>query len=395
MTPERCDQVIARVVAWHNRHPLATRITPGQVHSVGVVSLPFLEPGVEPVAASATAAADDVAAAGGPAANASKGWHPLTWWRERRRAAQLHALAGEDFLQPWPVQRVWRWVAHHGVAGRPLEPEAPQRQVEPEPGRTRPDGAGRNVQRQVITAAIGIDEQRLRLLLAPGAHGAILGTRHHSRPRRAAAAAGVAAAVLMLGAGLYGPGVPTMPAMTSGPLATSPASAPVRVAAVAPVAASKPAAEPEPEPEPETERDAVAETPAEPVAAGAGAAPPPDVDPRPGDITLGRLVPPLDRAQRQLLRRAGQALRSGDAAAAAPKAWALVSMPMNDRPRSQRVAAQLQAVALLQAVPLQAELMQVAGRWRAVCWPFASADDAEKVRLALADKGLRTEVIEF
>jgi hypothetical protein len=30
-----------------------------------------------------------------------------------------------------------------------------------------------------------------------------------------------------------------------------------------------------------------------------------------------------------------------------------------------------------------------------VFWPFTSAADAEKVRLALADKGLQTEVLEF
>ena len=29
---ERDDQVVARVVAWHNRHPLATRISADQVH---------------------------------------------------------------------------------------------------------------------------------------------------------------------------------------------------------------------------------------------------------------------------------------------------------------------------------------------------------------------------
>ena len=33
--------------------------------------------------------------------------------------------------------------------------------------------------------------------------------------------------------------------------------------------------------------------------------------------------------------------------------------------------------------------------WRAVFWGFASAKDAEKVRLALADKGLKTDVVEF
>ena len=40
-TLEHSDQVVARVVAWHNRHPLATRISAEQVHSVGVVSLPY------------------------------------------------------------------------------------------------------------------------------------------------------------------------------------------------------------------------------------------------------------------------------------------------------------------------------------------------------------------
>lgn len=40
-TPEA---VAARVVAWHNRHPLARRITAAQVHSIGVVALPVAGP---------------------------------------------------------------------------------------------------------------------------------------------------------------------------------------------------------------------------------------------------------------------------------------------------------------------------------------------------------------
>ena len=31
------DELVARVVAWHNRHPLARRITAAQVQGVGVV----------------------------------------------------------------------------------------------------------------------------------------------------------------------------------------------------------------------------------------------------------------------------------------------------------------------------------------------------------------------
>ena len=34
-------EVINRVVAWHNRHPLARRITAAQVRHVGLVLLPF------------------------------------------------------------------------------------------------------------------------------------------------------------------------------------------------------------------------------------------------------------------------------------------------------------------------------------------------------------------
>ncbi len=42
--------VVARVVAWHNRHPLARRITAAQVDSVGYVTLPYTAPGLPPFA---------------------------------------------------------------------------------------------------------------------------------------------------------------------------------------------------------------------------------------------------------------------------------------------------------------------------------------------------------
>lgn len=41
MTAPRLPEVVARVVAWHNRHPLARRIDASQVHSIGEVRLPF------------------------------------------------------------------------------------------------------------------------------------------------------------------------------------------------------------------------------------------------------------------------------------------------------------------------------------------------------------------
>ena len=41
MKAHKPDDVLARVVAWHNRHPLAQRIKPSQVHGIGEVRLPF------------------------------------------------------------------------------------------------------------------------------------------------------------------------------------------------------------------------------------------------------------------------------------------------------------------------------------------------------------------
>ena len=40
--PNPHRELIARVVAWHNRQPLARRITADQVRGIGVVALPFM-----------------------------------------------------------------------------------------------------------------------------------------------------------------------------------------------------------------------------------------------------------------------------------------------------------------------------------------------------------------
>lgn len=54
----RLHAVVARVVAWHNRHPLARRVTPAQVNSVGYVALPYTAPGLPPPDLPAQAAAE-------------------------------------------------------------------------------------------------------------------------------------------------------------------------------------------------------------------------------------------------------------------------------------------------------------------------------------------------
>ena len=43
----------------------------------------------------------------------------------------------------------------------------------------------------------------------------------------------------------------------------------------------------------------------------------------------------------------------------------------------------------------RSELMQVAGGWRAVLWPFRNRDDAKVAQAMLSERGVRTEVLEF
>lgn len=71
MKAPRLHELTARVVAWHNRHPLAQRIDASQVHSIGEVALPFAAATASPAPASAAAglpAAAELLAAP-PAAN--------------------------------------------------------------------------------------------------------------------------------------------------------------------------------------------------------------------------------------------------------------------------------------------------------------------------------------
>ena len=467
MQTDRSDDVVARVVAWHNRHPLATRITANQVHSVGVVSLPFAvqgavlqavadvpqapdagestAPGV-PVAEQATVDLSDAAVNAAtpadvtvttaapadhagpppmPAVLAQLPPRPARWnlparWRAR---AAWRALFSEDFMAPLRPGRIASWAALHGVSKRPLEATAPQRDVVLDPARRRSADSAPEVPLFVLTAAIGVDDQRLRVLLAPEGT-AVLGQRHHSRPRMAALAGGsLATLALLVGAGLWqtqhrvqaaAPAAATASAVVAQGASAPAASAPAAMAAAS-VPAAAPAASGPLADAPADHAQAPAEPPsqvathasthsptvtdvvdAEPQATAAEATPrTAGARPRRGRVDVPPLVAKLDDAQRHDLRLAGRALRGEPAHPVHARAWALVTQPLSNRRQSERVAAQLHAVALLQPMPMRAELMQAEGGWRAVFWPFPTERDAEKVRLALADKGLRTQIVEF
>lgn len=395
-SPDDLATVPARVVAWHNRHPLARRIRPEQVQSVGYVLLPYTRRGDAPMAAAAApvAAVDLGARSSAPAAPAAA----AATLRERAaaRAQEAGAVAAtgtsataaagvsaaaladgpaalqdegawspafsEAFAVPLSVRRVARWAARHGGVDRLVPAGVPQRAVAVDPRRV---SAGQPLhQRVVLTAAVEVGGQRLRVLLAPGPRGAVLGPRAWSQARLGLAAGGVAgllgSVVLLAFGGVLLGGTPEAEPIPSTVLAVAPAGqadepalsgalptagdalplagsasqapAPEVVAAVvvdAPVGAADP---PDPKvgaiapaPLPALAPALPAPGPGAPPAAAPGPeavpAPPANAPDRPVDVnpTLGRVVLPELGLPRP---RAAASAPPSDAPAAAPAATA-------------------------------------------------------------------------
>ena len=244
--------VADRVVAWHNRHPLARRIGAAQVHAIGYVALPFTgeappraapsaTPSVTPSATptptptAAQAAAQAIAAAAATPlpvltevaqAAAAETQNPAEGSRLRERAlarareqaADPHGAAAADtaaavlatlapaalkrdfsknFIDTLSAREVARFALKHGrvLARAPLD--GPVREVRADGG--MPDGRKPERRQRVpaqvylLTAVIETDTRKSRVLLGDGS--AVLGQRIHSGPRIAALLA-VAAGVM-------------------------------------------------------------------------------------------------------------------------------------------------------------------------------------------------------
>ena len=239
MDSNRTNEVVARVVAWHNRHPLARRITAAQVNSVGVVALPFVttaersrkplradliaprevvEPGFAPPtldevlapseveAAPATktslaeramarsveaAAATSVAADARPAQVFSvpaKPWakfDPRRWLQAFMRLIRPGSRAGfqsvfnEDFIAPLSPEKVARWALKYGNTTNPGDPDWPLREIGPDAAMQSLALATPGVEPFTLfltAAAVDAPGGRLRLLLGRSGPG---GTTPH------------------------------------------------------------------------------------------------------------------------------------------------------------------------------------------------------------------------
>lgn len=179
-----------QVVAWHNKHPLARRISRRQLGGYGVISLPFSPAPTE--------------------ATVGSGWTEST----SMRFPMFDELS---FLPGLPLQKVVALALAEGWVERPGAPEWPLRKV--------PVGKGWESSQaervHLLTAAIKRGGGRAPLRVLIGRHGpvsehlGVVGRRVLSRPRMALA--GLVASLPMLGVawgvvgllqGLRGPAAP-------------------------------------------------------------------------------------------------------------------------------------------------------------------------------------------
>jgi hypothetical protein len=405
MTARTNDSAVARVVAWHNRHPLAQRITPAQVVGMGTVALPFV------VAGAALPAAAQVEPS-------LTGALPSATLRERAAAAANSGAAGDsapaqadaELPAPKPQRRAFseRFLAAPSLAGierfarkhavshpqqAALLAAGPQREVPA-------DAALRRGEPLALlylgTAAIEDGQRRVRVLWGQMPQGAVVGQRLWSRNR--IAALGVLSAVAVLMSTVLpqlAPGRGDMPQAliaASKPAASAPAAAlaaPVQPVVVVPAAPPASAAV------------AVAAAPAAEEPEVVFAPPPPALE---GDAWPVNIRPRIDPRTRHHAKHHSADLRSAPTAqptqaASAPKpgaVYALVGRSTRSRAASEMLLGFMQTAAAAKAQSHQrTEVLPDAQGWRASWWPFANRQEAERARAHLASNGMRADIVEF
>jgi hypothetical protein len=404
----RVDELIAQVVAWHNRHRLARRITSAHVRSIGVVVLPFVAP---------DASAD-------PAKKPDKGLLPAF---------------GEDFIPPLTPKQVASFAAKHGGRQHPGAASWSQRVV--------PVDAGHEAANLTLiylrTASIELGDHRCRVLIGCGPRPKIIGPRAWSVPRIAGASAAATAVVasgviatLLLGAPeqqkvwvasvsapASSPSIAARPALASvsapvqasAPLPVLPAASAVMAkkddASVAAVAASASIPAPAASAPAHAASAAVASVASRALPASAPASVPKPAAGRTASVDIPRertpplaIRPQLSSEVRAAALFEGRRLRAMAPAtkeeAAVPvdgHVYAVMTVSTRTRAVAERGHLLMDSSASAGELPgkPRSELMQVAGGWRAVLWPFRNRDDAKVAQAMLSERGVRTEVLEF
>jgi hypothetical protein len=413
------DEIAARVVAWHNRNPLAQRLRPFDVGSVGHVALPFHDP-VEPPPPGWGVAGGSLLARAIARARAS-----LPRPRAHSAGGGLRAAFREDFIPPLRPDEVAALAARHGVERDDEPVDAPVRVVMP------PPGTEALVWRWLLTAEARTETARMRVLLGPAPGAPVLGRRLLSLPRVVALAAlSGAALTLAVTLGVFDgdepapvavlPGAPPAKAPAAGPAsapaaphaaasaastnsAAAPAMAPAEQAAASePLASAASAAAPTPKP-PSKPAPAPAQTTASAPPAAVTSRPL-DVEPRLGRIELPPIPSILELIRRQAAEPASAALAPSSTPSAGPAAaptahapaFALATRLLRTRTESQLTAEALTALLVVPGSPVQkVEVIKIGDDFRVVAWPYPSRADAERARASLLARGHRLQLIEF
>ncbi len=272
------DRLVEHVVAWHNRHPLAKKITIYDVHTMGVVALPFLRSAHQPGGAAAGGEAieptmgdapldalgestldahanttaqhlDALADQEEPPAHAlaRMGWRPrlaqmlgaLAFWKHlgKRKAASSWPAFSEKFI-PIAPRKIAAFAQSQGFLNPPGDASWPQRVVPIDEAMLAKHSGAWPFEIYLLTAAIDAGNSRTRVLIGMGRKPQILGARCGSRRRLAFAAMVVLGLLALLLALLMPRSKSGEHAVEAATAASAPASASSAVAATASASAA-------------------------------------------------------------------------------------------------------------------------------------------------------------
>lgn len=448
------DRLAEQVVAWHNRHPLAKRITIYDVHTIGVVALPFMRSGgsaasaepVEPVLtdavspesvaawgeneppliANANAAHLDALAdqevppvsAGNALRERLRG---LAFWQRDKKPASLQAWPAfsERFVGSLSPRRIAHFAKTYGYTTRPGDASWPQRVVPIDDVMMAAGSAAGGswpFELYLMSAAIDAGTSRTRVLAGHGRKPILLGKRCLSPLRL-----GLLALVLLGLAGaaalLWWPHGSSAAAKAEPvEVAASAASAaePMASAREAP-AASAVMAEPVPASAPEMPASEPASAPS--LEAAPNIRPQIALPPRPARTSEAAAektveAKPVEKAMEKaadkgaektaepvsmpaVIKPAGKAVEQG---LSGKPVVALVGPVSPNKADAEALLERMRKlIAPTQADPkaLQGQIFQTPEGWRAAVWPFASREEAQLINATLVARGMRTRAVDF
>jgi|GEM_PF-636467 len=256
-----------QLVEWHNRHPLARHISIFDVHTLGVVALPFMrsgrpaahiEPGFAPEGAATAPAGENPDQASAEAATAGTakaepfaskpglGARLRSLLARRPHSQQGWPLFNERFINRLSPRRVARFALAHGHNSPPGAADWPQRSIEIDEdlmARTAGKAAGAwPIELYLMTAGIDAGPARTRVLMAWGSGQQLLVLGRRCLDPRKLGLALLATALLAAGALALVWALSGKEAATGGPAAAASAPAAASAASGVLAAASAPIA---------------------------------------------------------------------------------------------------------------------------------------------------------